>query len=172
MHRREWGLAYLEQARSDFKIYKLLNDSQVEICHALHFLQMATEKLSKASLIMSGSVQSEDVQTTHCVFVQMLRAYRKNSSVAQVLDFKGPDTTEAFERHIKSLLPIARWIETLAPALSLNINAEYPWRNATNLPTPPAQYTFPEWFQFGPRKQSQLLALVEQLLEQAENIFG
>ena len=46
--RRAYERAFLAQARSDWNVYRLLSESREPSCHALHYLQMATEKLAKA----------------------------------------------------------------------------------------------------------------------------
>jgi hypothetical protein len=43
-----WSDAFLTQARSDWQVFEHLYDSDFPECHALHYLQMATEKLAKA----------------------------------------------------------------------------------------------------------------------------
>src|SRR6056297_2502413 len=37
------------QAKSDFEIFELLRGEGVAACHSLHFLQMSTQKIAKAS---------------------------------------------------------------------------------------------------------------------------
>jgi len=43
-----WSEAFLAQAKSDWQIYEHLEKTSFSKCHALHYLQMATEKLAKA----------------------------------------------------------------------------------------------------------------------------
>jgi hypothetical protein len=43
-----WRDAFLKQAHSDYSVYKKLNELRLPLCHKLHYLQMATEKLAKA----------------------------------------------------------------------------------------------------------------------------
>ena len=46
--RTDWALAYARQGHSDFAIYQLLALRGVAVCHPLHYLQMACEKIAKA----------------------------------------------------------------------------------------------------------------------------
>jgi hypothetical protein len=61
-----WHDGYLEQARSDWDVYGTLSIGSVPDCHALHYLQMATEKLSKA-LLLAGGTDTEAVRRTRRV---------------------------------------------------------------------------------------------------------
>ena len=45
-----------EQSKSDLRIFKQLRKLGAHPCHLLHYLQMATEKISKAYLWRSGKV--------------------------------------------------------------------------------------------------------------------
>jgi hypothetical protein len=48
---------FLEQARSAFEVFGLLRRQEdIHHCHALHYLQMATELLGKAKAWKRGSV--------------------------------------------------------------------------------------------------------------------
>src|SRR5882724_6463098 len=47
--RRAFAQAFIAQARSDWLVYRVLTESaEVPLCHRLHYLQMACEKLAKA----------------------------------------------------------------------------------------------------------------------------
>lgn len=47
--RQAYSGAFIAQARSDFQVYRHLAQSpEFAVCHALHYLQMATEKLARA----------------------------------------------------------------------------------------------------------------------------
>jgi hypothetical protein len=51
----EFQRLFLVQARSDFQVYEWLQkESTFPECHALHYLQMATEKLGKAHAWKTG----------------------------------------------------------------------------------------------------------------------
>ena len=53
---------WYNQVRSDFEVYKLLqNNPNIPVCHSLHYLQMLTEKLSKAFITR----QEQSIVKTH-----------------------------------------------------------------------------------------------------------
>ena len=71
-----WREAFLEQARSDFAMFDLLNEAKVPQCHVLHYLQMATEKLAKA---LSLSPRSQEAPPfTHAILVVQMQMIHQN----------------------------------------------------------------------------------------------
>jgi hypothetical protein len=66
--RRRWADAFLRQARSDLAVYHLLSgrsERDIPRCHALHYLQMACEKIAKAYRIrgrFSSKFDLDDVR--------------------------------------------------------------------------------------------------------------
>lgn len=139
-----WRTAFHAQAKSDYKIFKhLMRQPGVELCHCLHYLQMATEKFSKGSLV-KGNKQPP---TIHNAFVQFLQTSRRNTELQRICRIK---MKSQFIQYIDGLLDIACEIEKLAPkADSQNPNPEYPWCLDTptgsnvNQVNVPAEYTFP-----------------------------
>lgn len=118
---------YLVQARSDFDAYKLLCSGDAAPCHQLHYLQMVTEKLSKAYLWGQGTTPKK----THAGFQHFVRGLhhsrdpKERDRVANVLGFRN---YAAFQRWTSLSLPIARAVERLAPSLAADgPNPEYPW---------------------------------------------
>ena len=66
----EYQRLFLVQARTDFAVFELLRrQSDLPECHALHYLQMATELLGKAHAWKHGPRTN-----THRAFVGFLRA--------------------------------------------------------------------------------------------------
>ena len=61
---RDWMNAFLQQARSDWQAYNLVDHSTLPSCHAMHYLQMATEKLAKAALL-AGGMKPEELRNSH-----------------------------------------------------------------------------------------------------------
>jgi hypothetical protein len=60
-----WAQAFARQAASDLDARDVLVcDTSLPACHALHFLQMACEKLCKASMISAGTDPMQ-VQRSH-----------------------------------------------------------------------------------------------------------
>lgn len=48
---KDWRSAYFQQAKSDFQLFeKIVGQADVPLCQKLHYLQMATEKMSKGFL--------------------------------------------------------------------------------------------------------------------------
>jgi hypothetical protein len=89
--------AYLAQAKSDFKVFELLQgDDTVENCHAVHYLQMATEKLSKAVIC----VQIGSSKKTHIAFSKLF-TYLDNKLYADQLGYAGKFA--AYRSFVKSI---------------------------------------------------------------------
>ncbi len=134
-----WSEVFLSQAKSDWQVYKHIEGTSFPRCHALHYLQMATEKLAKAYLL-AGPTDIQTVRTTHSAFTKYLQALSRNKRLQNALGML--DTQ--LRAHIKQLLPLAYEIERLAPALARDgPNPEYPWE------TPRGTYHAPAVYEFG-----------------------
>jgi HEPN domain-containing protein len=131
------------QAESDHRLYSRLRRESYESCHVLHYLQMATEKLSKAYLWRAGHAPPK----AHTGFVRFLRALLTRSErdlerIAPVFDF---GRTEDFDRWVRVVLPLAYRLQNIAPAEAGDgPNPEYPWPHANPAHTP-VDYTFTLW---------------------------
>lgn len=128
---------FLVQAKSAFAVYQVLNaDSSLHHCHALHYLQMATELLGKASAWKNGPTRK-----THKSLVPFLRSLASNSKAQDRLGYSGQN--EKWSHSIRKSIPIAENLQKLAPALSDDgPNAEYPW--PVDAPTfTPSEFDFP-----------------------------
>ncbi|HSU66193.1 MAG TPA: hypothetical protein VLJ39_04960, partial [Tepidisphaeraceae bacterium] len=67
-----WVQAFARQAASDLDAREALAASRsLPACHALHYLQMACEKLCKASMIAGGH-DPADVQRSHASIAKHL----------------------------------------------------------------------------------------------------
>jgi len=124
-----WAHFYARQARADFDTYSWMSGPahyERPECHRLLFLQMACEKLTKASLCQNR-IDVKELHSSH--------AYtRKNLPrivEAQLLAF-------GHKRHrIRAIMPhvkhLATEIELLAPAVKRDgqrlDNCEYPWED-------------------------------------------
>jgi hypothetical protein len=97
---------HIVQARSDWKIYKLLKAES--ICHRLHYFQMCTEKLAKAFFWKNSGAGN----LGHAAFVKFVRAMKTKSKVARKLGF---DNTITFGEWIKDISNLAYELERLAP---------------------------------------------------------
>src|SRR4051794_28312263 len=124
---------YLVQARSDWKMLHLLNREAV--CHRLHYLQMAAEKLGKAYFWRGPGV----VNLGHAAFSRFVRAIATNHRVATLIGFP---TLISFGEWCNDVSDLAYELERLAPALANDgPNPEYPWPRA-NPTHAPVEYAF------------------------------
>lgn len=143
MDREAWALAYHRQAVSDWRMYqRLALDPGVEACHALHYLQMATEKLAKAYHFRDRGTSTERLLTEHVGFQRFVAAwlYRRG------LRARAGHRPRMGQATVDQLLLLARQVERLAPAvdrLRTPSNSEYPWDDGSAVVTP-ADYGFPE----------------------------
>lgn len=128
--RMGWARHYARQARADFDAFLQCGSSaenESPECHRLLFLQMACEKLTKASLCQNQTdpthLQSSHVYTRknlpRIVESQLLASGRKPNQIRNLMN------------HVRH---IAMEIELLAPAVKRDgqrpDNCEYPWEDA------------------------------------------
>lgn len=154
---------FLVQARSDFKVFELFcKDSGLPACHALHYLQMATELLGKSLAWRHGRPAR-----THRAFVAFLRSLATNRQAQKQLGFEGQNAN--WKHVIRKSVPLAERVEDLAPALSPDApNPEYPWPR-TDPQAAPAEYAFAIWQQLqGSAPGRQFLSLLGRLFLAAE----
>lgn len=145
--RQDWANAFLMQARSDFLVYKRLAEiphGEVPVCHRLHYLQMATEKLAKAyrSRDTQAALHGEEgLLRKHVGLVKFMRALLKSPQVKE--QYQGRNGQLA--KLSKIAEGIAREVEKLAPAVDEDTapaNTEYPWLDAQRV-VAPCDYAFP-----------------------------
>ena len=151
---------FLVQARTDFTVFeKFRKDAGLPSCHALHYLQMATEMLGKAHAWKHGPRAN-----THRAFVMFLRSLSTNRKAQKQLGFEGRN--ENWKHIIRKSTPLAKLIEDLAPALCADgPNPEYPWPSAAPN-TAPAEHSFEIW------QELQETAAGRQFVELASRIFA
>lgn len=123
-----WAQAFARQAESDLNAREILvRQAGLPACHALHHLQMACEKICKASMIASGTPPTA-VQESHAYIAKQLpiivRQYLNRADV-------GKSKNNWIVNAVRSL---ARKIELLSPAVRDGgrspQNCEYPWLGA------------------------------------------
>ena len=131
------------QARSDYAIFVLLRRSGTHECHLLHYLQMSTEKISKAYLWRSGNAPPK----AHTGFLRFLKAlasaqYADSRRVCRVFGF---GRAKDLEQWVASVQQLVRSLQDIAPAEAGNgPNPEYPWPHEA--PTDcPAEFSFEMW---------------------------
>lgn len=115
-----------QQAQSDHNLFLTLRRAGADECHLLHYLQMATEKLSKAYLWRSGKPPPR----SHTGFVRFLKALldRRGGElewIARALGFGRPGDLQNW---VSGVQPLAYALQNIAPAEANNgPNPEYPW---------------------------------------------
>jgi hypothetical protein len=174
--------ALLRQARSDFAIFEFLRIQDrdvVPMCHPLHYLQMATEKLAKALFI---AINLELDRFSHVAFshipFQLARA-----DVAKKLGFR---SFKAYRAFLVRAAPLFRAVDELNPSVGLQVagggpkdgpNVEYPWagRMAGGVESwiVPAEYRF-DLFQRlqRPGDAAQMLIFIGSLLDRFDAIVS
>lgn len=166
--RRNWQMAFLKQAMADWEAYQRTRQAVWPNSYRLLFLQMATEKLSKAVLIASHS-SLETITQSHAAFVMFMRIAGNNRKLQNVLRLKKSQQRAQF----KTLLPLAHEIERLAPALAQSgPNPEYPWQDKSGSILAPVDYPFPLMQRLHQTPQGiQLLKHIEIFLKKFEELF-
>jgi len=164
---RAWQLGFLKQARSDWETYQRIDDPTWPTCHRLHFLQMATEKLAKALLVV-GDMPLDRITHSHAAFVKFMRVARKNHTLQKELGMTYSQITAHFNR----LLPIAREIEILAPTLAqAGPNPEYPWFDNSGQILVPVDFSFPLMKLLQSPPGTQLLRYIGNFITDFEKLF-
>src|SRR5437763_13170908 len=97
----EYQRLFLVQARTDFAVFELLRrHPELPACHALHYLQMATELLGKAHAWKHGPPAK-----THRAIVSFLRNLSTNRRAQKQLGFEGKNKN--WEHLIRKSVPLA-----------------------------------------------------------------
>jgi hypothetical protein len=135
----EWATAYAHQANADFATFELVQSLRTPLCHKLHFLQMACEKLVKSHLCGAGT-EPASLQTSHAYVARTLPVVLRQQAV--YMNFRGGKAREALNRaHV-----VAREIEVLAPSVDRDglrpDNCEYPWEDSAGRLHSPLDWTF------------------------------
>ena len=154
-----------EQARSDHAILVLLRRHGVAPCHQLHYLQMVTEKLSKAYFWRSGTPPKKS-HAGFGLFMRLLLQVSKSKRM-KIAGIFGFGRFEDFQNWTRTTLTLAYDLERLAPALANDgPNPEYPWpQNAPQ--TIPATFDFDVWRQLTDTGRGrQLVQVIKTAVEQ------
>lgn len=165
-----WQEAYLRQAESDFRLYRLLSRcKEVEECHRFYYLQMATEKLAKA---FQSKGKTCPYANTHHAFVRFLQKSKANPSIRRRLGYAD---SVVYCQYIDGVLPMAEKIQNLAPVGTPSndrLNPEYPWENPPGTILVPAAYAFPDFVEEENNKTKlvKLVGLVSDLLQLARAV--
>lgn len=134
----------------------------VEVCHSLHYLQMATEKMGKAFLLAHNEISAEDAERNHEGFAKYIKIAARNHALARKLEMR----PEKFRDLINDrFVPLAQRIEQLAPALAKGgANPEYPWRDNSGFNIP-CQWDFDPVVQDLTRSRAMFQRLIETLIQ-------
>ena len=135
-----WDQAFARQAESDLDARELLVASNsLPTCHALHYLQMACEKLCKASMISIGSDPLE-VQRSHAYIAKHL------PTIVRAFMSREAGRLPRDNWIVDAIRPLARKIELLNPAVRDGgrspQNCEYPWPAQDGSIIAPADHKF------------------------------
>jgi hypothetical protein len=131
--RSQYAQAFYEQASSDWQAYEALTRATaLPRCHALHYLQMACEKLGKAYRLRNPSADIDAIVTRHVGFAQFVNEFLRSPAI--VAEYKGQSA-----RHkavCKASFARARGLET------------YPWERGdwegrTAEVLTPCKYNYP-----------------------------
>jgi len=165
---RDWMNAFLEQARSDWQAYHFVDHSTLPPCHAMHYLQMSTEKLAKAALL-AGGMKPDELRNSHLAFTKFLHLAFRNRNLRLEMGMSGAQ----LRMHFASALPLADAIERLAPALACGgVNPEYPWESPNGIVHTPATYAFELTQDLSAPKGVNLLKDIGLMLRKFEKLFG
>ncbi|HWZ91629.1 MAG TPA: hypothetical protein VNW92_22360 [Polyangiaceae bacterium] len=165
--RRAFAVAFIAQARSDWRVYRILAErDEVLSCHRLHYLQMVCEKLAKAYRLRDTKSPIDELVAKHAGFSKFIGPF----FAALKDEYTGKD--QQLRGLIQRARTPAREIEKLAPAIDRAAspeNAEYPWERDGAV-TAPCDFGFPS-LQFltlpGGRA---FLNLVERALDDFEKV--
>ena len=136
-----WVQAFARQAESDLDAREALAAiPSLSNCHARHHLQMACEKVCKASMIAAGTADPLEVQRSHAHVAKQLpiivRAYMSRQAGRHARD----------NWIVDAIRPLARKIELLNPAVNdagrSPQNCEYPWQGPDGSIVAPADHKF------------------------------
>ncbi len=144
------------QAQSDHDVFVHLRRTGAGECHRLHYLQMATEKLSKAYLWRSGHAPPK----SHTGLVRFLRALLDRRGeldrIAIIFEF-GPSVD--LDRWVRNVRTLAYELQNIAPAEAGDgPNPEYPWPHQAPVHCP-ADHEFNLWRQLEDTGQGRKLLL-------------
>jgi hypothetical protein len=165
--RRAYASAFLMQARSDWAVFNLLQESEHPPCHALHYLQMACEKLAKAYRLRDTASPVTELVSHHVGFTKFIRQY--------LLSPRFRDEYAGKHAKLHSLMQdaakLAAEVEKLAPAIDRRNapeNAEYPWEAGETV-VAPCTWGFPSLSLLREQRGRTFLKLVSSALRDYES---
>ena len=165
---KDWSDAHLKQARSDLEVYEFLKSEKgLPHCHELHYIQMATEKLSKAAMYQDNPSHAGPIKT-HKTFLKFLKIAERAPSLKKRFQM----SASQWRAHLKSLRTVAFEIQKLAPAVAGNgPNSEYPWEDHTGTVFFPAGHNFRIHIILSKPKGRSLLKFVKLISREFPSLF-
>jgi hypothetical protein len=139
--RLAYARAFMAQARSDWRVYAHLSASGDAPCHALHYLQMASEKLAKAYRLRETTSPVAVIVSHHTGFTKFIRQYLLSARYREA--YRGKSAQ--LHRLVQDAAKLAMEIEKLAPAVERRNapeNVEYPWQAGDKV-IAPCEWSFP-----------------------------
>lgn len=140
--RNAWATAFAAQSQSDWEVYKILSaEPYIPVCHSLHYLQMACEKIAKAYRCRDTSAPLDDLLSRHVGFAKFMSSFLGSPSMKKAYGRRNA------QRLVLTQVArtLAREIEKLAPAVDRSAfpeNAEYPWLSGDEV-VAPCSYRYP-----------------------------
>lgn len=102
-----------KQAQPDFELFVHLRRTGFHECHSLHFLQMTTEKLSKAYFWRSGLAPPK----VHTGFVRFLKALLdREVDLDRIATFLGFKRRDDLDRWVRNIQEVAYSVQNLSLA--------------------------------------------------------
>jgi hypothetical protein len=141
--RKEWSRAFALQGRSDLEVYRVLDANKaLSVCHSLHYLQMASEKIAKAYSMRNPKGPSLDTLTKSHAGAPSDEFVKKYFTDNRATRFR--DKKAQLNEIVIGLGGLAREINKLHPSVDPDKNpqnVEYPWSDGTRLRVP-CKHTF------------------------------
>ena len=169
--RQAFAVAFAAQGRSDWDVYKYLSalaKPSFPQCHALHYLQMATEKIAKAYRVRDTAADVDELVKHHAGFVEFINQFFRSETIRA--EYRGQDA--ALETLQRNATTLAREIQRLAPAadrLASPENAEYPWERDDAILIPCA-FAFPNLTMLRQASGRAVMNLVERAFNDFERL--
>ena len=166
--RQSWAAAFARQARSDWELHHRLATAGEADCHALHYLQMACEKIAKAYRIRDLTVDVDELTQHHIGFESFVSAFLLSPAFKEEYKHKSAQ----FRRTKTEMRRLAREVECLSPAVRREQrpdNSEYPWAAGTVV-VAPCDYGFPNLSLLTTSTGRAFLKLVRRAMDEFEDV--
>lgn len=168
--RDAWASAFAAQSRSDWQVYDhLAAEPDLPVCHQLHYLQMACEKIAKAYRCRDKSVNLEELLKRHVGFAKFIGSFLASPSMKEAYRGRAAQLREV----ARLTRALSREIEKLAPAVDRTAspeNAEYPWDSGEEVISP-CQYSYPRLSLLTSPGGRILLKLVARAIQEFETSY-